>query len=53
MSNQPNPVDLFWAERYRHGPVTADDIHQGYDAVIEAFTAVREAEIRTSLAATP
>jgi hypothetical protein len=41
MTDQP---DWLAAERERHGPVTDDEIHQGYDAVLDARAAWREAD---------
>jgi hypothetical protein len=32
------------AERERHGPVTEDEVHAGYDAVLDARAAARRAE---------
>jgi hypothetical protein len=36
--------DWLAAERERHGPVTEDDIHRGYDAYLDAMLAARQAE---------
>ena len=33
-------------ERARHGPVTAEQIAAGYDALLDAWEATRQAEIR-------
>jgi hypothetical protein len=34
--------DWLAGERERHGPVTEDEIHAGYDAVLDARAAWRE-----------
>ena len=36
--------DWLAAERERHGPVTEDEVHHGYDAVLDARAAWREAD---------
>ncbi|MGO9032223.1 hypothetical protein [Mycobacterium sp.] len=36
--------DWLAAERERHGPVTEEEIHAGYDAVLDAREAWRRAE---------
>jgi hypothetical protein len=36
--------DWLAAERERHGPVTEEEIHAGYDAVLDARAAWREAD---------
>jgi hypothetical protein len=36
--------DWLAAERERHGPVTAADVHAGYDALLDAWQATRAAE---------
>jgi hypothetical protein len=33
-----------WAERYRHGDVTEDELHAAYDAVLDAWTAAADAQ---------
>ena len=40
--NQPD--DWLDEERERHGPVTEEEIHRGYDAVLDARAATRRAE---------
>jgi hypothetical protein len=44
MGSQAPDDDWLAAERERHGPVTEDDIHQGYDALLDAWGATRAAE---------
>ena len=42
MTDQPD--DWLAAERERvHGPVTDEEIHAGYDALLDAWVAAREA----------
>ena len=36
--------DWLAPERERHGPVTQEEIHAGYDAVLDARAAARRAE---------
>jgi hypothetical protein len=36
--------DWLAEERKRHGPVTEDDIHRGYDLYLDARLAARQAE---------
>ena len=47
MGSQALDDDWLAAERERHGPVTEDDIHQGYDALLDAWEATRAAERET------
>jgi hypothetical protein len=43
MGLQAPDDDWLATERERHGPVTEDDIHQGYDALLDAWRATRAA----------
>jgi hypothetical protein len=43
MTDQPDD-DWLDEERRRHGPVTEDDVHAGYDLVLDAVLAARQAE---------
>jgi hypothetical protein len=36
--------DWLAAERERHGPVTPEQVHAGYDALLDAWLAARQAE---------
>jgi hypothetical protein len=40
----PDNDDWLAGERERHGPVTEDDIHRGYDMYLDAWEATRAAE---------
>jgi hypothetical protein len=41
---QPDDDDWLAEERRRHGPVTPQQVHQGYDALMDARAAARRAE---------